>query len=138
MIILSNNDIKHQSQPSLFAVIGPFCLFLIFNLIFPWLFGGLSKLHFLRILYSQKGMDVQFPLVMSSFHLELRSLRYRAQKEGDAKAKIFWMFFLEKIISSNPKQISSSSFGENQLRPSSSRWSSSLVPVLDQSVQFIV
>ena len=112
-------------------VIGPFCLFLIFNLIFPWLFGGLSKLHFLRFLYSQKGMDVQFPMVMSSFDLKLRSSRYRAQKEGDAKAKIFWMFFLEKFISSNPKQISLSSFGENQLRLGSSRWSSPLVPVLD-------
>ena len=54
------------------------------------------------------------------------------------KVEKFWtFFFLEKIISTNPKQISSSPFGENQLRPCSSRCSSPLISAIAQSVQFI-
>ena len=58
-------------------------------------------------------------------------------EEGDAKLKNSRRFFLEKFITSNTKQVSSSPFGENQLRPCSLRWSNPLIPILAQSIQFI-
>ena len=92
-----------------------FCLILISSPIFVLLFGGLSELHFLQILYAQKVLDVQFPTILGSFDLELWSSRYCARKEGDVVLKNFVTFFLEIFISSNPEQISSSPFDENYL-----------------------
>ena len=87
--------------------------FFFFIPIFAQLFGGLSELHFLQTLYAQKALDVWFPTVIASLDLELRSSRYSARKEGDAELKNSEMFFLEKFISSNPKQISLNPFDEN-------------------------
>jgi len=77
------------------------------------LFGGLSELHFLQTLYGWKALDVWFPMVMASLDLELWLSRYSARKEGDVELKNSVMFFLEKFISSNSKQISLSHFDEN-------------------------
>ena len=52
------------------------CLFFTFGPICVWLFEGIYKLYFLPILYSWKAIDVQFPMVLASFDLELRLLRY--------------------------------------------------------------
>ena len=94
-------------------LISLFRLFFFFIPIFAQLFGGLSELHFLQTLYAQKALDVWFPTVIASLDLELRSSRYSARKEGDAELKNSEMFFLEKFISSNPKQISLNPFDEN-------------------------
>ena len=135
-----NCNMLHLCQPPIFATSSAYFVFFFFFfiLIFAQLFGGLSELHFLQTLYAQKALDVWFPTVIASLDLELRSSRYSARKEGDAELKNSEMFFLEKFISSNPKQISLNPFDENQLRPCSSRWSRLLVPILAQLVQFIV
>ena len=76
-----------------------FRLFVISSLIFVRLLGGLSQLSlfffffffffsfFFQISYSRKARDVQFPMVLASFNLELWSLRYCTRKGGDAKLK---------------------------------------------------
>ena len=120
-----------------FKIFNLLALILISSPIFVLLFGGLSELHFLQILYAQKVLDVQFPTILGSFDLELWSSRYCARKEGDVVLKNFVTFFLEIFISSNPEQISSSPFDENYLRPCSLRWSNPFIPVFAQSVQFI-
>ena len=90
----------HQCQPPTFAT--SFALFHLFFKkkiisipIFTRLFGGVSELHFLRILYAWKALDVQFLMVLASLNLELQSLIYHAQKEGDAKLKNSGSCFLK-------------------------------------------
>lgn len=72
-----------------------FCLFRFLFQSSYGCFGGLSKLHFIQILYVQKALDVQFPTVLALLYLELQSSRYRAQNEGDATLKNFGRLFLK-------------------------------------------
>ena len=72
-----------------------FVFFFISGLIFARLFGGLSRLRFLRILYAHRSLDVQFSTILASFNLKLWPSRYCVRKEGDAKLKNFGRFFLK-------------------------------------------
>ena len=47
----------------------------------------LLLIFFFQFSYSRKARDVQFPMVLASFNLELWSLRYCTWKGGDAKLK---------------------------------------------------
>ena len=78
----------HNTQSPTFASSSSYFFFLISGPMIVQLFGGIFKLRFLQTLYPWKDLDVQLPLVLTLQNLELRLLRYRIRKEGDAMLKI--------------------------------------------------
>ena len=117
-------------SPLFFTTSSDYFVFLsIFGLIFVQLFGGLFEFRFFKLyMLGKLWMSSSNSPVLSRFGAMFIEIWNLEANEVVLKNPV--TFFFEKIVSSNPRQISSSPFYERYSKCHSSSWFNWITPVL--------